>query len=183
MLMKTNVKFEYIILSVLLLYYVSVPNPHMPSPPDDALQSKEPADTETTLRRSYFTNYSREEVISHYRNEFKNITIFNMNMPVLKLNYPPEEAQTIIRDQTRSTYLEELVHPFRASFFINGFEPKESKDAIFIEGRDWEQKITVRYIPSNPFIRMILMGFSLFLLKTAVVEWKKDLRISSRKGK
>ena len=183
MRVNTIVKYVYIILPVILLYYVIVPNTQMPSPPEDALQSKEPADTETALRRAYFTNYTREDVISHYKSEFKNIKMFNISMPILRLNYPPEEAQTIIRDQTRSTYLEELVHPLRASFFINGFEPKDSKDAIFIEGREWEQKITVRYIPSNPFIRLILTGFSLLLLKIAISEWKRDLEISPRKGK
>src|SRR3989337_2076372 len=110
----------FLILAMFILVYVSLPSPDFPSPPLGSLQSDEPADSEDPLRRAYFVNLNRQEVIAHYENEF------NKGFWFLKprLNYPPEEAQTIIRDQTRSTYLEEIVHPFKESLFINGFEPK-----------------------------------------------------------
>ena len=140
-------KILYILFSIIFLAYLSLPNSEFPAPPPDALQSDEPGDTETPLRRAYFTNYTREEVMEHYKNEFKRS---------YRLNYPPEEAQTLVHDQTRSTFLEEIVHPFRDSFFVNGFEPKEAEAAIFIEGKIWRQKITVRYNPSNTPLRLIL---------------------------
>lgn len=144
---------------IFLFLYVLPPSPDFPKALPDTLQSKEPADTETPLRRAYFTNFTREEVMSHYNNQFK---------WGYRLNYPPEESQTIIRDQTRSTFLEEIAHPLRESIFVNGFEPKDPKDAIFIEGKPWRQKIVVKYLPSNIFLRafvVILTGLvSLFLL-------------------
>ena len=143
---------------VALFVYILLPNPKFPNPPSDALQSKERGDSEDlSIRRAYFTNFTRGEVMKHYQNEFKGF----------RLNYPPEEAATIIRDQTRSTFLEEIVHPFRESFYVNGFEPKDPKDAIEIEGLSWRQKITVKYVPSNLFLRslvIVLTGAVSFLL-------------------
>ena len=40
----------------------------------------------------------REEVMAYYQNEFKGY----------QLNYPPEEAVVIIRDQTKSTFWKRL---------------------------------------------------------------------------
>lgn len=155
--------FVAILFSLCLLAYASLPNPDFPSPPPDSVQSDEPADTESILRRAYFTNITREEVISHYESEFNK----QINLPTLRLNYQPEESQTIIRDQTKSTFLEELVHPFRESIFINGFEPKTEKDTIIISGVHWRQKIIVKYLPSNSIYRVIvtfLTGVSVYLL-------------------
>jgi len=155
--MKIILKTIIIAFFVTLFFYVFPPSPDFPKAPPDSLQSKEPADTEISLRRAYFTNLTREEVMRYYQNEFRGF----------RLNYPPEEAATIIRDQTRSTFLEEIVHPFRESFYVNGFEPKDPKDAIFIEGKSWRQKIIVRYVPSNIFLRsfvIILTGLVSLLL-------------------
>lgn len=148
MIKKIIYIFSFFIL-IISLGYLFLPNPDFPNPPSDSLQSKEPADTEILLRRAYFTNYTRQQVLDWYQSQFK---------WGYWLNYPPEESSTIIRDQTRSTFLEEIVHPFRESLFVNGFEPKDPKDAVFIEGRAWRQKIIVRYVPSNVFVR-ILVGF------------------------
>ena len=152
----------FLTFSLLFLAYLSLPNPEFPTPPPDALQSDEPGDTETPLRRAYFTNLTREEVMSHYKNQL---------MPAYRLNYPPEEAQTIIRDQTRSTFLEEIVHPLRESVFINGFEPKDPKDAIEIAGRDWRQKIIVRYVPSRLWLRLVLGLSTVFVMVVVFKEY------------
>ena len=141
-----------------------LPEPGFPAPPADALQSKEPADSESPLRRAYFTNFTREEVMSHYKKEFK----WGLN-----LNYPPEESRTIIRDQTRSTFLEEIVHPLRESVFINGFEPKVEKDAINIEGLSWRQKIIVKLVPSNIFVRIAVVILSYVGSVILIKEWLK----------
>ena len=129
------------------LIYLLLPSPDFPAPPPDSLQSKEMGDTENPLRRAYFTNYTREEVISWYRRQFT---------WGIRLNYPPEESRVLIRDQTKSTFLEEIVQPFRESVYINGFEPKDPKDAINIEGLPWRQKIIIRYVPSSLFVRVLV---------------------------
>jgi hypothetical protein len=168
---KNIAKIVYLLFSILFLTYLLIPNISFPNPPSDSLQSREPADTETPLRRAYFTNSPRQEVMNHYENEFKKSYFINVLLPSYRLNYPPEEAQIIIRDQTRSTFLEEVVHPFRESLFVNGFEPKEEKDTIFIESRNWRQKITVRYVPSNVWIRFLLGVLAIVLILVLYREW------------
>jgi len=158
--MKKGLRIIIVLIFSLLFIYALLPNPKFPDPPPGALQSKERGDSEDlSVRRAYFTNMTREEVMKYYQNEFKGY----------RLNYPPEEAATIIRDQTRSTFLEEIVHPFRESFYVNGFEPKSAKDAIEIEGLPWRQKITVKYVSSRIYVRsfvIILAGaVSLLLLE------------------
>ena len=158
--MKKGLRIIIVLIFSLLFIYALLPNPKFPDPPPGALQSKERGDSEDlSVRRAYFTNMTREEVMKYYQNGFKGY----------RLNYPPEEAATIIRDQTRSTFLEEIVHPFRESFYVNGFEPKSAKDAIEIEGLPWRQKITVKYVSSRIYVRsfvIILAGaVSLLLLE------------------
>ena len=169
--MKRITKILFILFSTLFISYLLLPNPSFPEPPSDALQSNESADTETPLRRAYFTNYTREEVMVHYKDQFEKPVIFGIFLPSYRLNYPPEEAQTIIRDQTRSTFLEEVVHPFRESIYVNGFKPALEKDAIYIDGRDWYQKITVRFVPSNIFARVAVVVLALALVVIVSKEW------------
>lgn len=165
--MKILVKIIYIFFSSVFIFYLLLPNPEFPKAPPDALQSGEPADTETPLRQAYFTNFSRKEVMHYFQSQMQKNHFLGMPLPAYSLNYPPEEAKTIIRDQTRSTFLEEIVHPFRESLFVNGFEAKDEKDTIFIGGQVWKQKITVRFVPSNVLAR-ILVGLSTLILVTLV---------------
>ena len=153
-----------------------LPNSDFPEPLPDALQSDEPADVETPLRRGYFTDFSREEVIAHYKNQVGHSNFLNLPLPTLRLNYPPEEAQTLIRDQARATFLEELVHPLRESFFINGFEPKEAKDAIVVNDKKWRQKVIVKHVPSNNVARLIVLVSALMLTLLILPSWFNELK-------
>lgn len=133
---------------LVLVVYLAQGSLAFPSPPPDAFQSQEPADSEALhVRRAYFTNFTREEVIEHYKKQMEHP---NFLFLLQRLNYPPEDAQSLIRDQTRSTYLEELTYPLRESLYINGFEPKEAKDEIWYKGVHYSQKITIKYV-SNEF--------------------------------
>ena len=162
--MSVLFKILYIILASVFVFYVLLPNPSFPEPLPYSLQSSEPADVETSLRRGYYTDLSREEVLKYYQGQLKKSAFFNIYLPTYRLNYPPEEAQVIIRDQTRSTFLEEIVHPFRESFYINGFEPNEPQNIIEVDGKIWRQKIIVRFVPSNTFARLPIILISLVLL-------------------
>lgn len=150
------------------MVYLCMPNPDFPAPPMGSLQSKEPADSESPLRRAYFTDFTRAEVLAHYSKEFKWGYL---------LNYPPEEAGTIIRDQTRSTFLQEIVHPFRESIYINGFEPPadDAKDQINIEGRHFRQKIIIRYVPSSLSLRLATFALTILSVFFLFNEFK-DVR-------
>lgn len=87
-------------------------------------------------------------------------------MPTLLFNYPPENARTLIRDQTDSTFLQELVHPFRESWYINGYEPKIYLDRppFEIDGVYYNQKIIIRQLPGNVWVREILFVVSMTIL-------------------
>lgn len=161
------------LIAFILIGYLLLPNPPFPSPPEDSLQSFEPADVETSMRRAYFTNFTRQEVLEHYQNQLGRSKFKNLPLPTYRLNYPPEDAFEIIRDQTRSTFLEEIVHPFRESLFINGFETKDPQNVIIRDGKQYRQKITVRYVPSSPLVRvpMVLAALTLFFL--TLREWIK----------
>ncbi|MBN1169184.1 hypothetical protein JXA63_04820 [Candidatus Woesebacteria bacterium] len=169
--MKKPFRIIYGFLTVIFAIYLSVPNPEFPEPPDDALQSDEPADTETPLRRGYFTDKTRDEVMDHYYDQFSRSKRI-LPMITYRLNYPPEESQTLIRDQTRSTFLEEIVHPFRESIFVNGFEPTENKDLIRVNGKLWRQKIIIAYYPSRTIVRIVI-GLATCILGIVVIEYTK----------
>jgi len=139
----------FVIIFALGLLYILPLNTPFPGPPPNSVQSMEEADTETSLRRAYFTNYTREQVIAHYAAQME-------RFPSLQLNYPPEEAKTLIRDQTRSWYLEELNHPLRQSVYINGFIAQNPQDDIWYKGVHYEQKITIRLIQSTRVARIIV---------------------------
>ena len=171
--MKGVVKYVFVFFSIVYLAYLALPTPEFPLPPPDSVQSHEPADTETPLRRAYFTDATREEVLTFYQSQLESNAPFS-RIPFLtyRLNYPPEEAYGIIRDQTRSTFLEEIVHPFRESIFVNGFEPKVQKDAITIDGRHWRQKITVKWVPSSLLARLslgILTLICIYFVYTSII--------------
>ncbi len=164
--------FIIIFFFIVLIFfkYLITPSPPFPPPPPDSVQSMEPADTETPLRRAYFTNYTRDQVIAHYKAHFE-------RRIMLEINYPPEDAQTLIRDQTRSYYLEELVHPFRESIFINGFIPTQAKDDIWYKGEHFGQKITIRFVPSNVLVRMLISSCMMLLGYVLVKQWLSEIKL------
>lgn len=166
--------FIFLLISATFLFYLALPSPAFPDPPINSYRSTEPGDNETPLRQAYYTNATREEVIQNYKSQFEKPTFLSIPLFTERLNYPPEEAQTLIRDQTKSTFLEEIVHPFRESVYINGFEPKDKKYTLVANSLEWKQKITVRYVPSNVFIRLIFGVLTLALILIIVREYKNE---------
>ncbi|MBL7036655.1 hypothetical protein ISR94_02300 [Candidatus Microgenomates bacterium] len=155
--MNKFLKILFFLFSVGLLAYVILPSPAFPNPPEAVVQSDEPADLESPLRRGYFTNLTRSEIIAHYQTEFNK----PKNFYTLRLNYPPEESQTIIRDQTKSTFLEELTHPLRESLFVSGFESEGTIYEFKVDGEVWAQKIIIKYVPSSIYIRLLVVTLTL----------------------
>lgn len=168
-------KIFFALVCLVILPYLLLPNFDFPKPPPDSLQSHEPADSETPLRRAYFTNYTRVEILSWYENQMTHSNFLGILLPTYRLNYPPEDARTVIRTQTRSTFLEEIVHPMRESVYVNGFEPKDPKDDINIEGRHWRQKIIIRFIPSSLAVRLGVFAGIIFFTIVIVNAWKETL--------
>lgn len=155
--MKKIFKILFFVFSVGLLIYIVLPAPDFPNPLPGSIQSNEPADLESPLRRGYFTNLVREEIIAHYKTEFNKPNKFF----TLRLNYPPEESQTIIRDQTKSTFLEELTHPMRESLYISGFESEGTIYEFKVDEKVWDQKVIVKYVPSSILVRVVVVLLTL----------------------
>lgn len=169
--MKKVFKIIYLIFSIAFLFYIAIPAPAFPSQAPDTLKSVEPGDLEDSLRPSYFTDFDREESIEYYTQNFSKSPFLDIHLPTLRLNYPPEDAAVYIKELTRSTFLEELVHPFRESLFVNGFGAQEAKDAIVIGDRLWNLKLTIKYYQSSVFVRIPIAILTLLVLWRVLNEW------------
>lgn len=155
-----------IIIAILLSIYLLLPSPKFPDAPPGSLQSNEPADTESIYRRAYYTNLTRPEIMAYYEAAFG-------TLPQFRLNHPPEDATSLIRDQTRSSFLEEIVHPLRESFYINGFVPTLPTEQINIHKIHYLNKVTVRYVPSHPVTRLTVLLMLLVVGRRLVAEYAR----------
>lgn len=182
--MKKIAILIYGIVSLTVLVYVLLPNFDFPSQPPGSVQSQEPADTEDPFRRAYFTDYSRQEVLDWYDIGFNKTAIGYFKFPTYLMNYPPEESGSIIRDQTRSTFLQEFVHPFRETLFINGYEPKENDDEnrIVINNIHYRQKIIVKFVPTSIWLRFIVTLLALTAIPVLVAGYGRDLKFFKEAG-
>lgn len=165
--MKIIVKILFAIFGIALLIYLIWPAPHFPNTLWDFVSSNEPADKETPLRRGYYTNITREQLMSHYKEQFSWGE---------RLNYPPEEAQTIIRDQTQATFLEEVAHPMRESIYIAGNELKSKTSVFEVSGKTYKSKVIVKYVGSNVYVRVLVGLMALGLIWLTGSEWAKTAK-------
>jgi hypothetical protein len=155
----------YCFIVLLALVYLLLPAPAEPPPLPESTKSNLPGDTvEIPHLYAYFTNLSREEVMAFYREYYSHSRLLNLPLPSLILNHPPEYTWVVIRDTEHSSYLEEIVHPFRDSFYINGYEPandpfvkpEQRRPTLIYEGQEYKAKILVLPVYSNPLIRIVL---------------------------
>jgi hypothetical protein len=163
-------KKVFLITTLFLVYLLGVVYLILPSPisPDLSMskRSDEPGDTwQNPTQKAFFTDKDRQTVLSELQNKFA-LSLFSIKIPSFRLNYRPEEATTIVRDQLFSYYLEEIVHPLRESLFVNGWEPQnsplnadkppEERDKVIIEGIVYRAKITSRPYFSTPLPRLFV---------------------------
>ena len=175
-----------VLISLLLLFYLIWP--YQPGNIEDfsslpaSYRSKLSGDTvQVPNLKAYFSNSYRDFVIPYYLGEYMRFSRFPFKP--LKLNHPPEYAFQAIKDQTQSTYLEELTYPLRSSLFINGLEPfdQNTKKPRYPaagyfeeEGVNYETKVTIRYYPSGVGVRFIVwLGINI----SAVALYKLGRRI------
>lgn len=156
MIMKWLPKIALLLFSILLFGYLLLPSYSFPKPLPGSVQSREGADTETPLRTAYFTDFLRAQVLDFYQNQFARSSFLNLQMPTLRLNYPPEDAQTLVRDQTHSVYLEEIVHPLRESLFVNGWTYQNQDNTIGYKGGVYQELVTIKFVPSSYLARLII---------------------------
>ena len=169
-MLKKIIVILFLLFGISLLVYLAWPAPAFPKPMSDFKVSTEPADQETVLRRGYYTNLDRNQITSYYAQQLK---------WGFKLNYPPEDAQTLIRDQTHATYLEEVVHPMRESLFITGNEVQPGKAMFTVDGKNYSQKVIIKYNTSNAILRftigLLTLGL-IWILGSQTVTTVKDYK-------
>lgn len=157
--------FSLTILYLTGVVYLSAPSPITPNLSND-LQSDEPGDTwQNPGQKAFFTDLNRSMVLVDLQNKFS-VKLGSFRFPSYRLNYRPENVGTLVRDQLRSYYLEEIVYPLRESLFISGWEPKNSpiykgyfdkdKPKIVINGREYLSKVTIRPVRSQPISRILV---------------------------
>lgn len=159
-------KVVFIIFAVLLLVYMLWPGPSKISefkPLPNSAKSTLSGDTVQIPNVSgYFSNNFRSFVIPFYLKNYQENSHFPF--PPLELNHPPEYSWVVIKSQTETTYLEELVYPLRDSLYVNGYELyRPDGTPIFYSapkleeaGREWPTKVTLRLYTSNVLVRIIV---------------------------
>jgi len=165
--------------------YLTLPSPIYPDVAGGA-RSDEPGDTwQNPHQKGFYTNEDRATVLADIQGQYV-IKFLGLTLPTYRLNYRPEEAQTLVRDQLQSYYLEEIVYPFRESIFVNGWEPKKSpiyakvllaKDIpeISLHGIAYNAKITLTQTHSPVWARLLVWTLTLPAAYIVYFSIKKSL--------
>lgn len=161
-----KLKFALVgVLYLLGLVYLILPSPAYPDL-TQAQRSDEPGDTwQHPDQKGYYTNLQRAEVLGQIQAKFS-LKFLGLIIPSYRLNYRPEEAFTLVRDQLKSYYLEEIIYPFRESIFVNGWEPTNSPQYvknqslkipdISFRGVPYLSKVTLKPTNSNMIARVTI---------------------------
>jgi len=180
------VKKGYFLVGILLSLYLFLPGPKLP-PADlpEALKSDEPGDTyQLTQVSAYYTRKSREEVVSFYTDYFSHSSFLNLPLFTYRLNHPPEYAREVWIDTKRSYYLEEIIHPFSGSLFVNGFEWEKdvftppgarAQNVMIVGGETWPSKVSLRWFPSHFLPRLVIFWATWVALGSLFIFWKREL--------
>lgn len=161
-------KLKFVIVGALYLLgliYLTLPSPIYPDL-TQAERSDEPGDTwQHPDQKGYYTNLTRAEVLGQIQSKFT-IKFLGFTLPSFRLNYRPEEAFALVRDQLKSYYLEEIIYPFRESIFVNGWEPTHSPQYakillnenpdISFRGVPFMSKVTLKPTNSNAVARIVI---------------------------
>ncbi len=182
--MKIIIKLAIAITYLVGLTYLTLPSPKYPDLVGGA-QSDEPGDTwQHPDQKGFYTNENRQSVLQDIQSQFT-IKIAGLSIPSYRLNYRPEEAQTLVRDQLESYYLEEVVYPLRESIFINGWEPKKAPKFagklakeipdISLHGVAFDGKITLRPVSSPIWARVLTWTLIFPATYFVFLSYKKNL--------
>ncbi len=145
--------------------YLVLPSPSLPDL-DSSTRSQESGDTwQHPDQKGFYTDKTRPQVLSEMQSKFS-VSFLGITLPSYRLNYRPEESYELVRDQTPSYYLEEVLYPFRESLFVNGWEPFNTpqyknidpsvRPYLEYQGKVYLSKITLRPVYSNPAYRLIV---------------------------
>jgi hypothetical protein len=174
-------------LGLIFSIYLLLPGPQLP-PPDlsNSVKSDLPGDTvQIENTAGYFTNQSRKEAINFYQDYFSRSQFLNIPLPTYRINHPPELAKQVWVDTKRSYYLEEFIHPFRESLFINGFDwqndvftkpEKRVKNKLIYQGQEWAVKVSPRWFPSSPIVRLTVFWLTWIAFYKLFNLWSSEVK-------
>jgi len=161
-------KIKYLVIGfiyILGVVYLILPTPATPDL-SNAIRSDEPGDTwQHPEQKGFYTNVNRTQVIGEMQSKYS-VKILGLTLPSYRLNYRPEEAFQMVRDQMSSYYLEEIVYPLRTSLFVNGWEPIHSPryagkpvkeiPMISFKGIPYISKVTLKPVDSSIWARLLI---------------------------
>ena len=159
------------------LAYVLMPAPEFPADLPNSPISREPGDvSDFANRKAYFTDMTREEIMSFYDSEFRHVSVLGVIPPIRIRDYPHEEAEWHVYTPLLSTHLEELVFPMRESLFVSMYEPGDKDDKIAYEGQPYGIKVTIRYYRSSVWGRLLITGGLVVAGWLVFTKWWQELR-------
>lgn len=178
-------KLFFFLIFILGTIYLSLPAPkNFPDLPN-SIKSTEPGDTvQIPGVSAYYTDTPRKDVINFYFKYFSRSPFLGIPLITYKVNHPPERIREVLRETQQSTYVEEIIHPFRESVFVSGFEwendpftpPKSrKKNILLVDGKIYKFKVTLFYQESKLWQRLIIFYLSLFLFYLILGEYSKLL--------
>lgn len=154
---------------LVILIYLLLPSPKVEDLPG-AVKSDEPGDTVQIAGVSaYFTNMDQQKVLSFYQDQFSRSSFLGLPLPTIVFSRPVQEAHQFISDQLITTYLYELIHPFRESIYLNGWVEGKLppvyrrwiNHAINPKGVHFDAKVTIRQIESPLWARMLVFTLTI----------------------
>ncbi|EKD53126.1 MAG: hypothetical protein ACD_61C00145G0004 [uncultured bacterium] len=161
-------KLKFIFISLIFLLgviYLTAPSPVLPDLSDSARSDEEGDTWQHPDQKGFYSNLTRPEVLSDLQSKFV-VRIGSFTVPSFRLIYRVEEAYELVRDQTKSNYLEEIIYPLRESMFVNGWEPKKAPQnaglapdeipEISLHGVPYDAKITMRPVFSPVWARLLI---------------------------
>lgn len=154
------------------LIYLLLPSPQIPPLPNSQKSTEEGDTVQIPGVSAYYTDYKRTEIVKFYSESFSRSPFLNLPFFQIKLNHPVEYPRQVIRDPFLASYVEEIVHPFRESLIIAGWEPvnaptqlynDQDRLPIIVGEKQFYGKATLRYFESNFAARIFI-----FILATGV---------------
>lgn len=186
--MKKNIQKAFFFAIYLLgLIYLMPDIKPLPNLSSGGISDEEGDTWQNPDQKGFYSNMTRSEVLGEVQKN-TSIDILGFSIPNYRLNYRPEEAGELVRDQLKSNYLEEIVYPLRSSVFVNGWEPKNSpfyagKPAkeipdISLRGVPYDAKITLKPVNSNLVSRLLVWSLifpaTFFAFKSLKLSIKND---------
>jgi len=167
----------FCLFNLFALIYLINPTPTLPDLAN-SIKSDDPNDTfNIETMSSFYTNMTRTEVINFYK------AYYSGPFRII-INHPPEKANEIIHNPTKSYYFEEFYLPFKESLYINGFEwendvftkaEKRIGNKLIHKGKEYKSKITIRTFPTSIPKRIVSFFFTEFAIIFTLFIYKSFL--------